>query len=260
MLHAAHRRPDMPRPAVAPGQAGFSAVRSHGSLPQLVAEAAAIHGPAPAFAGREGGTTYAALGAVLARYARYAEAEGVGRGDTVALLTGAGERHVLWLGFALAGARVALVDPGLAGPRLARVLTAVDARLIVADPERAEAIRDLPALMPEMPAVRWHGPGADFARIDLEAAEYEAGPLAGPDRAGPDDPALVACSGNRGGAPTLETANHRQILAWAQGASLGLRRAGEVCPAAFRDLAEVCGALLRGDAAMPGAAPAGALC
>ena len=87
MLHAAHRRPDMPRPAVAPGQAGFSAVRSHGSLPQLVAEAAAIHGPAPAFAGREGGTTYAALGAVLARYARYAEAEGVGRGDTGALLT-----------------------------------------------------------------------------------------------------------------------------------------------------------------------------
>ena len=256
MLHAAHRRPDMPRPAVAPGQAGFSAVRSHGSLPQLVAEAAAIHGPATAFAGPEGGTSYAALGAAIARYARYAEAEGFGRGDTVALLMAACvARHALWLGFAGAGARVALVDPGLAGPRLARALAETGARLIVADPDRAEAIGALAGLMSDMPAVRWHGPGADFARIDWEAAEYEGGPLAGPDRAGPDDPALAACSGDRGGMPTVASASHRQILAWAQGASLGLRRAGEVCPPAFRELAEVCGALLRGDAVVPEAGP-----
>ncbi len=253
MLHAAHRRSETPRPAVGPGPQGFSAVRSHGTLPDLVAEAAAIHGPVPAFAGGEGGASYADLGAALARYARYAEAEGFGRGDTVALLMGAcADRHALWLGFARAGARVALVDPCLAGARLARALAEAGARLIVAEADRAEVIGGLAGLISDMPAVRWHGPGADFARIDVEAAEYEAGPLAGPDRAGPDDPALVACQGNRGGTPTLATASHRQILAWAQGASLGLRRAGEVCPAAFRDLAEVCGALLRGDTVVPG--------
>lgn len=258
MLHAAHRRTEIPMPAARPGagRQGLAAFQAHGGLPRIMAEAAAIHGPAPAFADPGGGTSHAAFGADLARYARYAAAEGYGRGDTVALLMRDGaRRHALWLGFALAGARVALLGPDLSGARLARLLASKGARLVVAEPDRAETVRDLAALMPEMPAVRWHGPGADFARIDLEAAEYEDGPLDGPERAGPDDPALLACAGGRGAAPAVAAASHRQILAWAQGASLGVPRAGEVCPPEFRDIAETCGVLLRGGVVVLGNGP-----
>ncbi|WP_162559894.1 AMP-binding protein [Methylobacterium radiodurans] len=251
-------------PTIRPGagRQGLAAFRPQICLPQIVAEAAAVHGPAPAFAGPAGCTSYAAFGADLARYARYAEAEGFGSGNTVALLMRHGPASLaLWLGFALAGARVALVDASLSGACLARTLASLAPRLLVADPDCAEGVQALAALIPEMPAVRWHGPGADFARIDIEAAEYEGEELAGPGEVGADDAALLACSGHRGAAPTVAAASHRQILAWAQGASLGLPRAIEVCPAEFRAVAEACGVLLRGGVVVVESGPRpGTLC
>ncbi|WP_375462572.1 AMP-binding protein [uncultured Methylobacterium sp.] len=122
------------------------------------------------------------------RYARWALQEGLAEGDTVALLMrNQPDVLAIWQGLAAIGVAAALLDPGLRGADLARVLAAARPRQLIVDAGLAEAFGGVQGLIPVRLAVWWHGDGADFARIDREVEEYEERPLDGHEVAGRRD-------------------------------------------------------------------------
>ena len=211
------------------------------AFPHRIAALCALRGQSHALAGSGESLTHAELGARQARYARWALTEGFGPGATaVLLMADRPGRFALWLGLAQAGLRVALLDPALRGGRLARCLALAEPALLVADPALAEAIAAAPAAIPEGVAVRWHGPGADLARLDLEAADHDAHPLAEAERPdpAPDDAAFLVLGTDGNGRPVRTGASHARLTAWMEGAP--------DCPAAFRPLVEIGARLLGG--------------
>ncbi|AUG75459.1 fatty acid--CoA ligase [Kitasatospora sp. MMS16-BH015] len=97
-------------------------------------------------------------------------ARGVGRGDTVTLLTGntaeaLGARHAA----GLAGARVVHLYDGMSAPSLARIVASVDTTVLLVDAERyADAAELLPLI--EVPTVLTLGPGPAGIGPDVTAA------------------------------------------------------------------------------------------
>lgn len=251
-----HTGPDRTAPPIAghPSRPGAGLIRAdarpHRTIAHLVADLAAIRADATALAGADESLTYAALAARQARYARWALGEGFGSGDGAALLMhDRPDRHALWLGLALAGMRVALIDPALRGTRLARCLAVAEARLLVVDPALSDALGDVHAHLPGPLAVRWQGPGADFARLDVEAADLPDGAFGDgePSGPGPDDPALLILGADNLGRPVRVGASHGRLTAWMHGTG--------PCPPPFRAVVEVGNGLLRGETARIGGRP-----
>lgn len=229
-----------------PAPARFDA-RPHSTLTHLVAELAAINPDATALASRDESLSFLELAARQARYGRWALGEGFAAGDGAALLMhDRPDRYALWLGLARVGMRVALLDPALRGARLARCLTVAEPKLLVVDPVLADALGEVHAQMSTPIAVRWQGPGADFARLDREAADLSDAPLGDAEVIGPmpDDPALLLLGTDGTGRPVRVGASHGRLMAWMHGAG--------GCPPAFRDLVATGASLLRGTPARIG--------
>ena len=111
------------------------------------------------------------------RYARWALHEGLGEGDVVALLMrNQPDLLAIWQGLGSVGVTVAPLDLTLRGAALARSLDAIGPRHLFVDAGLAEILCGVQGLVSVQPLVWWHG-GGDFARIDLEIAEYDDGPL-----------------------------------------------------------------------------------
>ena len=111
------------------------------------------------------------------RYARWALHEGLGEGDVVALLMrNQPDLLAIWQGLGSVGVTVTPLDLSLRGAALARSLDAINPRHLFVDAGLAETLCGVQGLVTTQPVVWWHG-GADFARIDLEIAEYDDGPL-----------------------------------------------------------------------------------
>ena len=119
------------------------------------------------------------------RYARWALHLGLGEGDVVALLMrNQPDLLAIWQGLGSVGVTVAPLDLTLRGAALARSLDAIDPRHLFVDAGLAETLCGVQGLVSVQPLVWWHG-GADFARIDIEIAEYDDAPLDPRESAGP---------------------------------------------------------------------------
>ena len=94
------------------------------------------------------------------RYARWALANGVGKGDTVCLLMpNRPEYAAAWLGIARAGGVTALLNTELDGAALAHCINSVAPRHIIVAAELADVYADGGAgNRREMPPVWSHGP------------------------------------------------------------------------------------------------------
>lgn len=122
------------------------------------------------FSGREAfrfegrSMTYAEFDALANRFARWALAQGLKRGDKVALFMGNCPEYVaFWFGMTKAGIATALINSHLAGHPLAHCISIADARHVVTTPEFADAIESARELLgPDR--VYWslggHFPGA----------------------------------------------------------------------------------------------------
>ena len=119
------------------------------------------------------------------RYARWALHERLGEGDVVALLMrNQPDVLAIWQGLGSVGVTVMPLDLTLRGTALARSLDAIGPRHLFVDAGLAETLCSVQGLVSVQPLVWWHG-GADFARIDLEIAEYDDAPLDPRDAAAP---------------------------------------------------------------------------
>src|SRR5438105_1271527 len=101
-------------------------------FPAVVEEVAARYADRPALYSDRERLTYRALVARSCRYSRWALAQGLAKGDVVALLMANRPEYVaIWLGIIRAGGAVALLNTNLSGAALAHCIDIVTPRHVI---------------------------------------------------------------------------------------------------------------------------------
>jgi fatty-acyl-CoA synthase len=187
-------------------------------LPVVVEELAAAFGEATALLSSGESLSYAALAARSNKYARWALAQGIAKGDAVCLLMpNRPEYMAIWLGIASVGGIVSLLNTNLSGPSLAHCINIVAPKRIIASSEFAGTVA---AALPESAAVGkiWaHGAGCDqFPRIDLDVENRAGEPLDGPERRPLtiEDRALFIYTSGTTGLPKAANVSHFRLMQW----------------------------------------------
>jgi fatty-acyl-CoA synthase len=159
--------------------------------------------------------TYLALSKRINQYTRWALANGVGRGETVALLMpNRPEYLAIWLGVTRAGGVVALLNTQLAGAALAHCITVAAAKHLIVGSELEIAAKTALAQLDGAPKLWSHGGGE--TRIDTALNGFSDEPI----RAGvaPDinvsDRALLIYTSGTTGLPKAAHVSHRRVLTW----------------------------------------------
>ena len=185
-------------------------------FPAVVEELAEKYGDAPALLSERERMSYRELAQRSNRYARWALAQGLGKGDTVCLMMpNRPEFMALWLGVTRIGGVVALVNTHLSGPALAYCINVVHPRHIVVadalltqfDTARAHIMSD---------AKLWlHGEAdANLPRIDREVDALPGDPLGNAERRRLtiEDRALYIYTSGTTGLPKAANVNHYRLM------------------------------------------------
>ena len=185
-------------------------------FPAVVEDLAEKYGDAPALLSERERLSYRELAERSNRYARWALAQGLGKGDTICLfMPNRPEFMALWLGVTRVGGVVALVNTNLSGPALAHSINVVHPRHIVVaaalfaqfDTARAHISGD---------AKLWlHGEAdANLPRIDREVDSLPGNRLADADRRRLtiEDRALYVYTSGTTGLPKAANINHYRLM------------------------------------------------
>jgi fatty-acyl-CoA synthase len=190
----------------------------HQVLSTVIGELAERFGDAPALVSNAECLTYRALRERSNRYARWALAQGVGKGEAVGLLMpNRPEYMAIWLGITEVGGVVSLLNTNLSGPSLAHCINIVEPRHIIAAAELTDPLTTaLPALAGA--AKLWvHGAAHDgFARLDQDVERQAGEPLGPGERRPPTirDPALHIYTSGTTGLPKAARVSHFRLMQW----------------------------------------------
>ncbi len=187
-------------------------------LPCVIEEIAQSRGEAPALLSAGEYLTYRGLTERANRYARWALAHCLGRGETVGLLMpNRPEYMAIWLGITSVGGGVALLNTNLHGAALAHCIDIVAPRHVIVAAELVDAHRSAAQHITSRPRIWVHGGDEDaFARIDREIERFAASPLAPTERRGTNiaDRALAIYTSGTTGLPKAANVSHRRLLQW----------------------------------------------
>ncbi len=187
------------------------------TLPVLIDELAAQFGDAPALLSDRQTFTYQDLARRARQYARWALAQRLRPGETVALMMpNRPEYLAIWLGITRTGAVVSLLNTNLTGQSLAHCITIAAPRHIIVAAELEDRFTGAEWHLKGDTKVWVHGAAAERERIDLAVdampsaplADHEARPVALFDRA-----LLIYTSGTTG-LPKAANVSHHRILMW----------------------------------------------
>jgi fatty-acyl-CoA synthase len=187
------------------------------TLPLFAEEQARKYGDRPLFISRNETLTFRDYNAIANRYARWAMANGVKKGDAVCLMMPNRAMYpAIWLGIARAGGVTALLNTNLTGQALAYSINIVKpAHVIVAD-ACAEAFASAAGLLDRGPTIWRHGGSGDPARrVDLAVAALDDGPIPAaelPELAHNDRCLFIYTSGTTG-MPKAANINHYRVMA-----------------------------------------------
>ncbi len=192
-------------------------------FPLLVDDLAARHGDKPALVSKRESLTYRMLAERSRRYARWAMAEGIGKGDVVALLmTNRPEYVAIWLGLIRAGGTVALLNTNLAGPALAFCIDSVAPKHVIVAGDLAETLASTDPYRKTAPHVWLHGDTGrplNHPRLDEAVGAFDGAPLSDAER--PDltieDKALFIFTSGTTGLPKAANINHFRLMLAANG-------------------------------------------
>jgi fatty-acyl-CoA synthase len=205
-------------------------------FPLLIDDLAACHGDRPALVSKDESLTYRALAERSRRYARWAMAEGIGKGDVVALLmTNRPEYIAIWLGIIRAGGTVALLNTNLAGPALAYCIDSVAPKLVIVAGDLTGALSSTDPLRKTSPRIWLHGEplpcpppqageeeGQSYGndpRLDRCVETFDGAPLTAAER--PDvtieDKALFIYTSGTTGMPKAANINHFRLMLMTNG-------------------------------------------
>ena len=185
-------------------------------FPLVLDTVAAEHPGAPALIGGDETLSHSALAARRNRYARWALARGLAKGETVALLMrNCPDYLAVWLGLTRVGVCVALLNTNLRGSGLAHCLAVAAPRLIIAAADLAEVLASALPHLAEQPEIVWQDPAAK-ASLAAASADFGEDPLR-PDEA-PSvtlrDPALLIYTSGTTGLPKAARVSHHRVMMW----------------------------------------------
>jgi fatty-acyl-CoA synthase len=187
-------------------------------LPCVIEEIAHSRGETPALLSAGECLTYRGLTERANRYARWALAHGLGKGETVGLLMpNRPEYMAIWLGITSVGGIAALLNSNLQGPALAHCIDVVAPKHVIVAAELVDAHRSAAQHITSRPRIWLHGGGGDaLARIDREIERFAASPLAPAERRGTSiaDRALAIYTSGTTGLPKAANVSHRRLLQW----------------------------------------------
>lgn len=151
------------------------------------------------------------------RYARWAMANGIGKGDVVCLLMpNRPEYAAIWLGIARAGGVVALLNTNLRGAALAHCVNLVRPRHVIVDSALASSWETAaPLIAPGAMVWRHGGPSRRLPRIDESVEGFGGGPIPKSERPALtlDDPCLYIYTSGTTGLPKAAHINHYRVYA-----------------------------------------------
>ena len=149
-------------------------------FPQVILELADKYGDAPALLSDREHFTYRELAARSNRYARWALAQDLRKGDTVCLMMpGRPEFLAAWIGITRVGGVVALINTHLTGTALAYCINVVSPKHIIVAAELFDALEGTRAHIAGEPKVWLYGDAdANFPRIDRALDSVGGGNLA----------------------------------------------------------------------------------
>ena len=185
-------------------------------FPQVIVELADKFGDAPALLSDRESFSYRELAARSNRYARWALAQGIRKGDTICLMMpNRPEFLALWLGVTHVGGVVALLNTNLTGMALAHCINVVNPLHIVVASELLDALETARPHLTGDAKVWLHGKaGADYARIDQEVDALPGGNLTESERCALtiEDRALFIYTSGTTGLPKAANVNHYRLM------------------------------------------------
>jgi fatty-acyl-CoA synthase len=186
------------------------------TFPILMEQAAARYGHKPALISEHEILSYRALDERANRYARWALAQGLGRGEVVCLLMpNRPEYLAIWLGITRAAGAVALLNTNLTGPSLAHCIDLVSPRHVIVASALAPALAGAERLLKAKPMAWVHGERiGTLPRIDLAVAQLDGAPLTAAERRPltiEDDALFIYTSGTTG-MPKAARINHYRLM------------------------------------------------
>ena len=177
---------------------------------------ATTFGDKPALLSETETFTYRGLDARASRYARWARALGLGKGDAICLMMANRPEYVaIWLGMARAGVATALINTNLAGPSLAHSIAIVGAKAAIVDAHHLAPFATGLAKLPSPVPVFAHGESAGGeSRVDLQVEGFSGEPLRPDERPALtiDDPALFIYTSGTTGLPKAARITHSRAL------------------------------------------------
>lgn len=169
--------------------------------------------------------TYRELDEAANRYARWAQAQGIGKGDVVALMMeNRPEYLIAWIGIIKIGASAALINTNLVKGPLAHSLNISGARHLVLGAELADAYATATEGL-ERPLTVWATGGAvqGMQNLDAALAQQSGAPLPADTRNGLtlNDNALFIYTSGTTGNPKAARLPHARVLTMMTGFSAG---------------------------------------
>jgi fatty-acyl-CoA synthase len=188
------------------------------TLPAMLDALADKHGDAPALMSDAETLSYRALAARANRYARWALAQGLAKGESVGLLVpNRPDYMAAWLGISRVGGVVALLNTNLTGRALAHCVDIVAPRHLIVASELTEAFAGAQPHLASRPALWAHGADRrDFARIDRDLRRHADGPLDAAEQRPVtiDDKALYIYTSGTTGLPKAANVSHARVMTW----------------------------------------------
>ena len=150
------------------------------TLPDVVEELSRNFAERPALVFDRSTVTYREYNGRANRYARWAMANGIKKGDAVALIMpNCPEYLAIWLGVARAGGVTALVNTNLSGPPLAHCINIVQPKFVLVDASLMDRFRTAEALVTGTPGLLCRGDApAGWAELDAAVSAFSDAPIA----------------------------------------------------------------------------------
>jgi fatty-acyl-CoA synthase len=188
-------------------------------FPVVIDELADRYGDKPALVSDRETLTYRELAEHSCRYARWALAQRIGKGDVVGLMMGNRPEYVaIWLGIIRAGGTVALLNTNLAGPALAYCIDIVKPSHLIVAADLVDVLASSNSYRTTAPRLWMFGEaksaGASVLRLDEAAAALDGRPLAVAERPAltTEDQALFIYTSGTTGRPKAANINHFRLM------------------------------------------------
>ena len=161
--------------------------------------------------------SYLELNERINRYARWALAQGIGKGETVCVLLPSEPDYLAaWLGLSKVGAVAALINTRLVGASLKHCIDVAEAGHVIVGQDLEAAFEEIRPHLKRTPKVWRRGDNGDEPNLEMVLKGFAGAPLSSRERGDVriDDRALLIYTSGTTGLPKAASISHRRIQNW----------------------------------------------